>query len=156
MPSETNAACFENAKGDSLRLRLLGYQFPNDENDEWDSNWLIVEGRAALDGKSWEFRDPCLLTWEAANLADWLELVARRAEAVGPLSFIEPNLEFELASDVQVRVLLNNECRPPWASHDVFEYGEFFIEFFCSTGLLMKAAADLRAQLVRFPQRARG
>lgn len=156
MPSNTSAVCFENANGDSLRLRLLGYQFPNIENDEWDSNWLIIEGQAVLDGKPWEFRDPCLLTWEVAKLADWFELVAKKNEATSEISFIELNLEFSLVNGVQIRALLNDECRPPWASHDVCERGDFYLDFFCSAGMLMKVAADLRAQLVHFPERARG
>jgi hypothetical protein len=56
------------------RLTILGYQFPDDTTDEYDSNWLVIGGEVWLDGREWQFRDPCLTTFEAKRLADWLEL----------------------------------------------------------------------------------
>ena len=38
---------FEAADGQSLELRILGYQYPDLETEDYDSNWLNVEGKVA-------------------------------------------------------------------------------------------------------------
>jgi hypothetical protein len=51
---------------------VVGYQFPDNHISEYDSNWLVIEGRVSHPQADWSFRDPCLLTYEADYLADWL------------------------------------------------------------------------------------
>jgi hypothetical protein len=47
------------------------------EGDEWDANWLVVDGRVApVNERAWEFRDPALLTWEVEHLSSWPEALA--------------------------------------------------------------------------------
>ena len=37
---------------------------------DWDANWLVIRGDVHLpDERHWHFLDPCLTTWEAAELA---------------------------------------------------------------------------------------
>ena len=55
-----------------LGLKILGYQFPHETHDPYDSNWLMISGNVGIKGQSWTFTDPCLLTTEAEALADWL------------------------------------------------------------------------------------
>lgn len=50
---------------------MAGYQFPHIESDEFDANWLVVEGLVApADERAWKFRDPALLTWEVEGLCN--------------------------------------------------------------------------------------
>lgn len=106
------------ADGTQVRLRLLGYQFPDavgDARGDYDANWLIVGGSVRLAaGRTWTFTDPALLTWEAGELGEWLagaargqvKVVSQEQAAVLPDSdetpdgaaiFVEPNLAFSVA-----------------------------------------------------------
>lgn len=43
----------------AFELRVAGYQFPDIESDEFDANWLVVEGLVApADERAWKCRDP--------------------------------------------------------------------------------------------------
>jgi hypothetical protein len=136
-----------------FELRIAGYQFPGDATSDYDSNWLVVEGSVRhLRGK-WRFRDPCLLTYEVARLAGWLEAVAAGTEPEPWCGFIEPNLSFEVAGaglGRMLRVSFALEARPRWAGADE----DVSVEFPLSTLDLGPAVASLRAQLREYPQRA--
>src|SRR5690348_9864167 len=88
----------------SVALTVIGYQFPDAGGlDYYDANWLVVEGRVvAANGRTWSFRDPCLLVPEAHELADWLRTAASgrfrhyRKRDGAALGFLEPNLGFAL------------------------------------------------------------
>jgi len=137
----------------ALELHIAGYQFPDNHAAEYDSNWLVIEGRVRHPRGDWTFRDPCLLTYEAARLADWLESVAASCEASPHAGFIEPNLSFEVVMAEVGRVLhvvLTFEASPPWATHDE----EVVIEFPVKELNLTEAIGEWRAQLAQFPQRA--
>ena len=82
----------------AFELRVAGYQFPDIESDEFDANWLVVEGLVApADERAWKFRDPALLTWEVEGLCNWLEAVASGQDVKESADFTEPNLRFEVA-----------------------------------------------------------
>lgn len=137
--------------GDFVRLRIAGYEFPDAAEALYDSNWLIIEGEAQVAGRAWRFRDPSLLTYEAAELAVWLDGQAGGGEPGDEIGFIEPNLCFVRAAPEMLRTVLWAECKPPWAS----AYGpECFVETPAEPALLRAAAASLRDALLRFPQRA--
>ena len=53
-------------------LTIVRYQFPELENDEWDSNWLVISVHVVTGERSWNFVNPCMLTMEAHDLANWL------------------------------------------------------------------------------------
>lgn len=136
-----------------LELRIVGYQFPDNATAEYDSNWLIVEGTVRHPRGDWRFRDPSLLTYEVARLADWLEAVAVGTEPRPWCGFIEPNLAFEVTGEGRTRVLrvsFGCEAIPPWAVHDE----EVAVEFPVPGVSLATAAGSLREQLRRYPQRA--
>jgi hypothetical protein len=136
-----------------FELRIAGYQFPGDATSDYDSNWLVVEGAVRHPRGDWRFRDPSLLTYEVARLADWLEAVAAGAESQAWCGFIEPNLSFEVVGGGEGRVLRVSfaiEARPRWASADE----DVSVEFPLATLDLGPAVASLRAQLREFPQRA--
>jgi hypothetical protein len=66
------------SNGNSVTVRLDGYQYPaitGSDDRDYDANWLMVAGEVVNGARSWSFRDPCLLTWEAQELAGWLRSV---------------------------------------------------------------------------------
>ncbi len=130
---------------------IVSYQFPNNNDDEWDSNWLMVRGHVSLHGREWQFVDPCLTTAEARRLADWLDAIARGVRSPKFCSFTEPNLDFRRQSNDEIRVSFALESAPPWAKRgdDWTKHG-----FVVPIGpQLADAAAQLRQQLSRFPTR---
>lgn len=66
-------------------------------DSNWDANWLVVRGEiGTADGRGWTFLDPCLSTWEALSVGEWLRAVAAGGPAPDDPRFTEPNLAFEL------------------------------------------------------------
>jgi hypothetical protein len=139
----------------SFDLTLLGYQFPELAAEPYDSNWLQVRAAVRHPRGSWTATDPCLLTYEAARLAEWLDAVAVGAAADAELSFLEPCLGFELREGsggaCVLRVYFQYEFRPPWAVglHDEAAV----LDVSADADALRGAASALRAQLRAFPQR---
>ena len=41
------------SEGNELELTIAGYQFPDEERDPWDSNWLLVSVRVLAPEGSW-------------------------------------------------------------------------------------------------------
>lgn len=150
-----------------FELTILGYQFPELTGDEWDANWLKIQGHIALPivnptkpwKSEWSFIDPCLLTWEVQSLAEWFEACASR-KLEKPEVFTEPNLEFHCpehsTGKITIRVYFELEARPPWnSSHwdkNNFVH-DLWIDLIVTPKELHEAATDLRKQLEQFPQR---
>lgn len=136
-----------------LELTVVRYQFPEQTEDWWDANWLIAQGRVRLKGRGWVFQDPCITTFEARSLADWLEAVSRGDAAKPYLALVEPNLQFDRKAEDRLRVSFALESAPPWAKRgeDWTKYG-----FEVPVGpVLARAAGELRVQLASFPVRGR-
>jgi hypothetical protein len=143
-----DALRFSAPNGDAFVLRIAGYQFPELADAPYDSNWLIVDGEATLAGRSWRFRDPCLLTYEAASLAAWFEQQAEGGAVGDEIGFLEPNLNFERPSLGVIRVRLAAEAKPAWAG-----VRDTCIDTPAGADALRAAADALRAALTAFPQR---
>lgn len=143
--------------GQSLEIRIVGYEFPHLETEDYDSNWLIIEGKVMHPDGAWTFRDPCLLTYEAARLADWLDSVANREVESDRIDFLEPNLHLhfvESPGNGIVQVFFELESRPEWTPSKWADQDDLSVEFPVSRVELREAASSLRRQLARFPQRA--
>jgi len=134
-----------------LGLKILGYQFPHETHDPYDSNWLMISGNVGIKGQSWTFTDPCLLTTEAEALADWLATLVSGSATNEDCGFIEPNLYFRRISPDNIRISFSLESRPPWAEKDGTEtdYG-FEVPV---TSAFLTVADKLRHQLKIFPTR---
>lgn len=144
-------------------LRPVGYQYPS-VSGGWDGNWLLVRGEVGLDdGRSWSFTDPCLTTWEARSLGEWLRAVAENDVPAGdvpagggePFGFTEPNLALSLAARsgdrYTVRIHLSLESRPSWQAG-----GAVHAYFVCLTlggDDLLRGADDWARELAAFPPR---
>jgi hypothetical protein len=142
----------EGTKGRRLELTLVGYEFPDEADDEWDANWLVVRISAADPPDAWTAEDPCLLTREVDELADWLDGAADPGAAVDDLEFEEPHLmleRVEVDGAGVVRVWFENAFRPP----EVPEDEDVLIDLESAPAMLRAAAESLRAQLRRFPRR---
>jgi hypothetical protein len=157
-----------------IALVIAGYQFPalpgGGSEPDWDANWLFIAGDAQTkDGRSWSFHDPCLTTWEARELDEWLGVVADGSvevasgpfdedDPVGVLVFAEPNLAFslaELTSDTAtIRVHLSNESAPPWVTgQDRFAFFDFFLPVTTSLRDLASARNHWKQMLTAHPVR---
>jgi hypothetical protein len=155
--------------GAVVELGPTGYQFPDtvaDGQGDWDANWLVIAGQVRLsDGRSWAFTDPCLTTWEARSLGDWLWGVVSGVVVPTPFCgtgdevlkvFTEPNVALSLArrtsSHATVRVHFSLESSPPWVTDD----GDMF-NFFVSVEMplagLAAAVATWTEELAKFPER---
>jgi hypothetical protein len=135
----------------SVRLRVVGYQFPDIIDDEWDSNWLIIDGSVSLAGREWRFRNPCLTTLEAKHLADWLDACAHGTAEVPYCGFTEPLLQFDLVDPQTLRISFALEAAPPWARRgDAWTKHGFNLRV---GPMLTQAATELRNQLRQFPVR---
>ncbi len=152
-----------------MDLRPLHYQFPGTAaagQYDWDANWLVVRGGVRLpDGRTWSFSDPCLTTWEARSLGDWLRgVVAGDVEPTdfggkgeeALMVFTEPNLALSLAArqheSAVVRVHFSLESRPPWLGQDV-DLFDFFVGLDVPLGGLSAAVDDWERELSSFPAR---
>jgi hypothetical protein len=172
----------QSADGTRVRLRPVGYQFPNAEaaDGDYDANWLVIGGSVHLaDGRAWTFTDPALLTWEARQLGVWLagaaygqvEVVSPEQAAVlpdddespdGAAIFVEPNLAFSVAGyagfeleDAGGDVLEGTvSLRVHMAYESAPEWAEdIIVELTCPRELVLRAAQDWDKLLVAFPRR---
>lgn len=139
--------------GTNFNLTIAGYQFPHLATEPYDSNWLDIT--IEVDGAQgrWSHTDPALLTYEAAKLAAWLESIPSGSSQPA-CTFFEPCLVFKLIEEsvnhARISITLKHEFLPPWVPQDE---GSMTIIFALSDANLRAAAADLRAQLARYPQR---
>ncbi len=142
-------------EGNQLALSVVGYQFPDQAIDPWESNALLVSVRVVSPQGTWEVVDPCLTTWEAAALASWLTAFVVTGDR-SPTSVSAPNVTMSArpapGSTIALVACFELEQRPPWLV-PVGGDGELCVELEVSTGDVVVAAAALRADLARFPQR---
>lgn len=147
--------------GTSFYLTILGYQHPDAAGEPYDANWLSIHVEAASPQGAWTGTDPCLLTYEAARLADWLEAVGTGKEAARAISFLEPVLLFRLldAPDGKVlRVHFGNMINPSWRVFDQpapTANPDLWLDFPLEQVDLAAAGRELRQDVRRYPSRAK-
>jgi len=172
----------------SVGPRVAGYEFPDYDasapngglrgpgvpgnvpvvaDTKWDPNWLQLSGRVTLPGgKSWAFREPCLTTWEARELGDWLRGVAAGTEPPfrgirepgGWLVFTEPNLGFTLeertVGRVRIRVEFTGEVTPPrFGDGPEHAPNSYLVDLNPSAEEMAQAAESWMHDLAEFPER---
>ena len=142
----------------AFELRVAGYQFPDIESDEFDANWLVIEGRVApADERAWEFRDPALLTWEVERLSNWLEALASGQPVEESEDFLEPNLRFEVVGRsedvITIRVYFELESRPPWFFAREAGMNDLWVDLLVDSDDLRAAASSVRSDLAKYPPR---
>jgi hypothetical protein len=146
---------FERNDGVSFELLIVGYQFPDLAEAEYDSNWLNVKIVVRHPEGDWSALDPALLTYEVRELADWLCAVACGRRDPREMAFLEPCLSFMVRSGDEatdeLEIELAYEFRPPWAK-DVDQSAVML--FPLNETDLSLAVESLERQLARYPQRA--
>lgn len=135
--------------GTGLSLSIVGYQFPKLDTEPYDSNWLMVSLAVKHPEGSWKETDPCLLTFEVEQLADWLEAVAQGRKVDATRGFTEPNLSFKLVEGPARWLVIH------FADWPGSERGQDLTLPLDELDL-QAAASSLRQQLAQFPQRAKG
>lgn len=139
---------------DRLDFAIAGYEFPDNHDGDYDSNWLMV--RLEVDSRigSWTVNHPCLLTRELVEL---VEATGKAAVGLkdGPveLRFIEPNLAFFLRpvedGTIEIAVEFDVECLPPaWPEGTPCGLAGRF-----SRAALDDIRAGLEMDLKRYPMR---
>lgn len=126
----------------SLELNIVGYQFPESTNEGWDSNWLMIEGKARLGNCEWSFKDPLMTTFEVEELIGWLKGPSRLPTKI----FVEPNLKLTYLPPT-LTVSLSHE------STKLFDGKEVRLVFPLKGNDLATLAESLRLQLKKFPFR---
>ncbi len=143
--------------GSSFEMSVEGYQFPDIQNEPYDSNWRLIRIRVAHFRGEWTTVDPCLLTDEVEDLANWFDAIAQGKGVEKEQNFTEPNLMFRLRETPEgrsLRVYFELESRPSWAESRVSPEEDLFLEFPLADLDLARAAEELRGELARYPQRA--
>jgi hypothetical protein len=142
-------------EGTEFELKVIGYQFPDLENEEYDSDWLSIHLRVVHQRGTWTSIDPSLLTWEVSSLAEWLQSISRGESVDEEESFLEPNLSFQLTGNGarKLRVYFELESRPEWAPYDGSSREDLWLEFELDPVQLRNAVASLREALQRYPVR---
>lgn len=152
--SRESAMLLKGADGSEIEVRLTRYQFPEIEDDHWDSNWLMVALRVQAPQGSWHTEDPALLTWEVRDLVNWFEALVNNHQEDPSLVFLEPCLGFgvtkQTADTVKLQVRLGHEFRPPWLDSQK----KARVMLTLSRDDLRLAAESLREELARFPIRS--
>ena len=139
----------------SVELKLVSYEFPNNEGGDYDSNWLNVFLKVdSKDGK-WQTVNPSLLTWEVMALINWFSDLSENREVKHTLmEFLEPNLSFELINECDseiksIRILFDLEARPRSATDDK----EYFVDCKLDKNDLRQIAIELSKELEKYPER---
>jgi hypothetical protein len=145
--------------GPAIELTILGYEFPDGGVGWHDFNWLRVFVRVESGGRSWTGGpDPCLLTTEVKELSAWL-----RAAADGwspPPEFLEPELSFAVVRPADERgIPVAVTLRHAFVRDQTLVSGqlsELPLVLYVEPETLRAGAADLEADLLRFPVRGTG
>lgn len=146
---------FTGVDNQTVELNILNYQFPDTNDRHWDGNWLNVYLHVESNVGNWETVDPSMTTWELQELIDWFDTLARNARPTyNDMSFLEPNLSFELLNDVTadrkiIRVRFDFESRPQFALRGI----EYFVDIDADNAELQRITNGLRNELNNYPVR---
>lgn len=99
-----------------FRLSVVSYQFP-EIKDDYDGNWLILKYEVKYREKSFVAEDPSILTVDLLSIYEWFDSISKQnIPRWVCLSFIEPNLEFEVFSNddgkIRFGIKLSLEAKP--------------------------------------------
>ncbi|MCP4194784.1 MAG: hypothetical protein GY768_29620 [Planctomycetaceae bacterium] len=152
--TQSNPMKLQASNGNSFDLQIIGYQFPDNTDCEYDANWLIIDIDVIHPDGRWRVRNPSMLTTEVATLSRWLRHHNQTYNKTQSCGFIEPNLEFRFSDDREtLAVYFDLESRPDWIPDKYNFDGDVFVDFPTAQLNLQSAADDLDRQLLQFPER---
>ncbi|MCU1614278.1 MAG: hypothetical protein JWO98_1818 [Frankiales bacterium] len=171
-PWDAGEVLLTSSDGAGVELRPTRYQFAAapSEPDDGDANWLEIYGRVrTVAGESWKFDDPCLTTWEAQEIGDWLRAAAGgRVPVIETpteaseelLAFTEPNLGFSLGARdgdslvVPVHLSLESVADRPGAGEEApYDFYGYSVPLQVGRELLLAAAQACKEDDEPFPER---
>lgn len=146
--------------GDSLRLAIDGFQFPDAEDLNKRFSWYFVDGNATQSGRSWQFRWQALTCSTAPLICGWLFDLANWVER-GPSAeppdapwLVEPNVQFTNVEWEHGRALitveLSQEFSPP-ANRAQPADKHAVLRIRSTAEELRSSAIDFAATIARFP-----
>ena len=149
---------FANDKNQCIKLSSQNYQFPDldDDTDEYDANWLLVDIEVIDNLQNWKTTDAFLLSSDWLSIAQWFSDVAQfKALKQNALGFIEPNLTFQLVKynkadkTIDFDIELSLECVPPFCKNkSEAKYSFCFTQNECK-----KISEMCREEYKKFPER---
>jgi hypothetical protein len=146
---------FKGVDNQIVELKITNYQYPDNNDGDWDGNWLNIYLSVTSKVGRWQIVHPSLTTWEVQSLIDWFDRLSNDSRPEYPdLGFTEPNLSFELLNDYNTqqkifRIKFALESRPQSASNDQ----EFFVDVIADNYQLKKLSTDLKSELDNYPER---
>jgi hypothetical protein len=141
-----------NKKGELFSLSVKGYQYPDNLEDYWDSNWLIVKIKCKSEKFSFSKLDPCLTTFEYQILMDWFKKISLNS-TVNELIFTENTLLFQLTKDQRDCRCIRVNVQLPYKR--MIERGEriYSLDFPLDEIRFNTVTNKLQKELNKYPQR---
>ena len=152
----TEKMIFKGVDNQSVEIRVTNYQFPKTLDCQYDSNWLLIYLNVKSKCGNWKTTDPSLLVSNVKRIIGWFNKLSVNEENETNLSFLEPNLEFDLikiTTDLKtVRIIFNLESRPQNADDEK----DYFVDCEMDNRALKQVAEELTKEIEPFPERAIG
>lgn len=146
---------FKGINDQSVELKITNYQFPENADGDWDSNWLTIYLKVKSDVGNWQTVDPSLTTWDVKCLINWFDNLSKNIQPESKeICFSEPNLSFELMDSFDsitktISIKFNLESRPQSA----IDEKNYFVDFIADNHELKSIALDLQKELEKYPER---
>jgi len=141
---------FECINDSFIELNVIGYQYPDETNDKWDSNWLKVNLEIKTSNIKWCSlgADPIITTFELKELITWFKnILENKMEKHEKIEFTEPNISFEYLDEIDSKIKKINMKLVP-------EYGKIYnVELIITNDQINYCINDLGYILIKYPER---
>ena len=139
----------------TVELRVTNYQYPDNNEGDWDSNWLNLYLKIDSKCGKWQTIDPSLTTWELQELTNWFNILSENHEPEHKqIQFTEPNLSFELIGkydnlEKNIRIKFELESRPKSATDDK----DYFVDIKAENKELRRISEELQKETEKYPKK---
>ena len=145
---------FKGIDNQTVEFKINNYEFPENTTCEYDSNWLLIYLNINSKCGKWKTIDPALLTEEVKEIIKQFEKLSNNIKPESKnLTFIEPNIEFELTKFNEnlkvVKIIFDLESRPKNAD----DKKEYYVECEFNNMELKTISRSLEKELNSFPTR---
>jgi len=146
---------FKGINNQLVELKITNYQFPENTDGDWDSNWLTIYLKVKSNVGNWQTIDPSLTTWDVKRLITWFDNLSNNIQPeCKDICFLEPNISFELidifdSKSKIIKIKFNHESRPQSAKNEK----DYFVDFIANNDELKSIVLDLQKELEKYPER---